>query len=322
VYTELPGKGHAFPREVVADIFEFFAVRRLARGRGRPKPTVRPQSSFRRKLTRDERKYLPELPDLEGEDDAEGDSLAGLLKKLKTGGGVAAQAVPALVTLKDDQTGRAVARLMVRSGTEPDVRAYCARILGERKEEAGALGKLLAVETDATALLAALVALDEIGDPDAGRDVMRFLKRRRAYLEQRATSGRVDHSDWVTIVPPLARACEVLGRLKPERAAGAIVSEVLEGVLLADVRVVYDRQNQDPLPVGQDLARSACEALRRIADPAARPALEKLKKSDAGRRGVQVRSLRGPGAEMGGWARDPRIAAEVAVALSEIPTGR
>jgi len=319
VYTELPGRGHAFPREVIADIFDYFAVHTLARGRG--KPTVRPQSSFARKLSRDERKYLPELPELDGTGEAAEGTLGELLRRLKTGGGVAAQAVPELAASKDDKTGRAVARIMTKSGTESDVRAYCARILGERKEEPEALAKLLGMETDASALLAALAALDEIGDAESGRAVVRFLGRRRAYLEQRATSGRVDHSDWTTIVPPLARACELLGRLKPKGAAAAIVQDVLEGVLLSDIRVVYDRQNQNPLPVGQALASAACTALRRLADPATRPALEKLRARAKGATGADVRALDGPGAEMGGWARDPRVAADVAQALSEIPTG-
>jgi len=320
VYTELPGRGHSFPREVIADIFSYFAVHRRAGRRGRPE--VRPLSSFRRKLSRDERKYLPLAEwDEEGEGAGEGESLRGLLRRLETGGGVAEQAVPRLAELDDERTGPAVARVMLRSTSQPDVRAACARILGARKEEAGALGRLLGIEEDSAALVAALEALEEIGDRDAGPDVLRFLDRRRDYLFRRASSGRVDHADWIAIVPPMANACRVASLLEAPGAADAIAKHVLEGIFLADVRVVYDRQNQNPLPVAQALANAACATLRSLKDPAARGALEKMRKEARGAIGATVERLRGPVAEISGWPGDPRIAAEVRSALSEIPTG-
>ncbi|MHC4847980.1 MAG: hypothetical protein ACYTEG_05930 [Planctomycetota bacterium] len=317
VYTELKGRGHSFPPEVIRDIFEYFEMRTLARGRGRVKPTVRPLSSFLRKLSRDEKKYLPAL-----EGAADGAKLSKLIKQLRTGGGVAQQVVPDLVKSEDPKTGRAVAKVMIKSGTEPDVRRYCARILGERKEEVDALGKLLAIEPDSNALVAALEALDAIGDASAGPHLVRFLARRRAYLDERASGGRVDHSDWKTIVPPLALACTVTGKYAPKKAAATIAKQVLDGVFLADIRVVYDRANQNPLPIGRALAVAACGALRSLKDPAARPALERLRKRGRGGAGATVRSLGGPGAEISGWPGDPRIAAEVASALSAIPTER
>jgi dienelactone hydrolase len=322
VYTELKGKGHAFPSEVVTDIFDYFALHRLAEGRGRFHLTVRPRSSFARKLSRDERKYLPELPELddEGGGAGEGPALSALLKQLRTGGGVAQQAVPKLVKCEDRKTGRAVAHVMLKSGSDPDVRRYCAQILGERKEEAEALGRLLAIETDAEALLAGLEALGEIADAGSAPAVVRFLARRRAYLEQRATSGRVDHSDWITIVPPMARACGVLSQLGAKDGAEAIARDVLDGVFLADIHVLFDRQNQNPLPVARALANGACAALRTLKDPAARGALERMSREARGGIGATVRPLDGPGAEIFGWPGDPRIAAEVASALSAIPT--
>ncbi|MHC4938964.1 MAG: carboxylesterase family protein [Planctomycetota bacterium] len=317
VYTELKGRGHAFPPEVIRDIFEYFDMRTLARGRGRMKRTVRPLSSFERKLSKDEKKYLPPL-----ESGGEESTLSKLIRKLRTGGGVAQQVVPELVKLEDKKAGRAVARLMIKNGTESDVRRYCARILGERKEGVDALGKLLAIETDTNALVAALEALEAIADPAAGPDLLRFLSRRRAYLFERASSGRVDHSDWKTIVPPLALACTVTSKCSVKGGAAAIAKQVLDGVFLADIKVVFDRANQNPLPIGRALANAACAALRSFKDPAARPALERMRKKSGAASGAIVRSLGGPGAEISGWPQDPRIAAEVRSALSVIPTER
>ncbi|MEM8884738.1 MAG: hypothetical protein AAGD14_11760 [Planctomycetota bacterium] len=327
VYTELRGQGHAFPRAVVEDIFEFFAVRRLARGRGRVKLTVRPQSSFLRKLSKDERKYMPPLPELAEEASAEGARLRQLLKQLKTGGGVAERAVPALVALEDDKTDRAVAKIMTRGQTAPDVRRYCAQVLGERKatSSVGALGKLLLMESDSAALLAGLDALGEIDAVEAGPAVVRFLAHRHRYLDQRAQNGRVDHSDWVRILPTMARACSLIGQFDPRGGAAAIASHVLGGVFLDDVAVIYDRANQNPLPAARALAAAACGTLSRLRDVSVRPTLEKLRVKAAGGRGTVIRSVQGPVAEIRGWPGDPRIFAEVRVALETLlpaPTGR
>jgi len=321
VYTELQDRGHAFPPEVINDIFEFFAMRRLARGRGRFKPTVRPQSSFDRKLSRDEKKYLPALPALgaSGGGGAEV-SRSVLLKQLKTGGGVAAGAVPQLVALKDDKLDRSVARILIQSRSEADVRLYCARVLGQRKAtaEIDALGRVLLMEPDAKALLAVLDALALIGNAECGDSLLRFIEKRQSYLLQRASDDQLDHSDWITITPPLARACELVGTFKPKRGASVIARRVLEGVLLSKLAVVYDRQNQNPLPAGQALARSACGALARIGDPMGLYALRLMDKAAGSAGGVPIRNLRGPVSIVSGWPQDPRIAGEARAAIQAL----
>jgi hypothetical protein len=318
VYTELPGRGHSFPMEVVKDIFDFFTPRLLARGPGRFKPEVRPLSSFHRKLSRDERRYLPDsTPPEAGED---GESLGRLLKALRTGGGVAEQAVPALVAHPDEKTSAGVARILLKPTSGPDVRRYAAEVLGGRKarDQIRAIGRTLLVETDADALLAMLAALEEINDPEAGDDLLQFLKKRRDYLEKRTQGDRLHHSDWVTILPTLARAAALVGTFKPERGADVVAEALIEGVLLARFSVVFDRQNQQPRPTLHALARSACGALAALGGTDGVAALERLVKAGEGVGDVRIETLRGPVVAMSDFPRDPVVAGAAREALASL----
>ncbi|MGH7161978.1 MAG: hypothetical protein ACREID_00735, partial [Planctomycetota bacterium] len=247
VYTEIPGQGHGMPGEVLLDIFEFFDLRRRAAGPGRFRPTVRPQPSFLRKASRDEKKYLPPL---EGGEEVADESLEALLRDLRAGGGVAEQAVPQLVKRNDPRVAARVGKILAHGQTQSDVRRYAARVLGalHAREQLKALARGLTVETEMTALLAMLDAIAEIGDAAAADDVARFLKLRIEYMQTRFQGKSViEHSDWETILPTLARACSVLAALKDAKAADAVARYALDAVLLSGVEVVYDSENQQPL---------------------------------------------------------------------------
>lgn len=321
VYTELPHRGHSFPMEVVKDIFDFFAPRRLARGPGRLKPQVRPRSSFDRRLSRDERKYLPDAKPPEAGEGAE--SLGHLLKALRTGGGVAEQAVPALVAHPDEKTSGSVARILLKASSGPDVRRYAAQVLGGRKAKGQikSLGRALLVETDADALLAMLGALEEINDPAAGDDLLQFLKKREDYLETRTQGGRLHHSDWVTILPTLARAAALVGTYKPSRGAEVISSTLIEKVLLADLAVVYDRQNQRPRPTLEAFARAACGALAELGGTEGVAALRRLVKAGEGVGDVRIDTLRGPVVAMSDFPHDAVVAGAAREALAALDQG-
>lgn len=303
VYTELPGKEHSFPMEVVADIFEYFDLHRRALP-PRYQPTVRPQSSFLRKVSKDERKYLAAL----GGGAAEPEGIDALLRDLRAGGGLAEQSVAKLVASGDPAVASRVARILTHADSGPDVRRYAARtleLLGA-KEQAKPLAKALLLETESNALLAILDALIAIGDPAIFDDAARFLKSRREFLGRKVQGGNlVEHSDWEAVLPSLARGCTLLAKLGDPRGSEAIARQVVEGILLSDLEVVFDRQNQNPLPPAQALAEAACQALRSLGDPGAAPALERLA---AGGDRVGVRTLQGPISAMGGWPKDPRIA--------------
>jgi predicted esterase len=313
VYTELPKRGHDFPQEVVDDIFRFFDARTLARKR---KPQARPLPSFLRKVSRDEKKYLPPL----GESEAGEASLSDLLKDLKTGGGVAEQAVPRLIAHGDAKTSSGVAKILLKADSGADVRRYAARVLGGRKaaDELDALGRVLLVEEEAAALLEILAAIGEINDPAGGDAVLRFLRKRAEYLAKRTQGGILSQSDWETIAPTLARACELLGTLAPPKAAAQIAATVLDGVLLEGPAVRFDSENQRPLPYAQALAEAACAALGRLGGADAVPALERMRKAREGGAGATVTPVYGPVSDIGNWPRDPRIEGFVQEALGKL----
>jgi pimeloyl-ACP methyl ester carboxylesterase len=316
VYTELPKRGHDFPQEVVDDIFRFFDARTLGRRAGKYRPQVRPLSSFERKISRDEKKYLPPLGAA-----AEGgeESLADLLKELKTGGGVAEAAVPRLIAHADPKTSASVAKILLKADAGPDVRRYAARVLGGRKaaEELDAIGRVLLVEEEANALLECLAAVGEIGDAAGGEAVLRFLKRRADYLGKRTQGGVISHSDWETILPTMTRACQLISTFAPPNSAAQIGDSVVNGVFLSGSAVRFDTENQQPLPYAQALAEAAFEALGRLGGPDALAALERMRKAGEGT-GPSVKPVYGPVSDVSGWARDPRIAGFVTEALSKL----
>ncbi len=317
VYSEIPGQDHAFPREVVEDIFAFFDARLLATGPGRFRPQVRPLSSFLRKESRDEKKYLPPLA-AEGEEEAGG--LGTLLKELKMGGGAGEAAATRLVAHTDPKTSAAVARLLLKPNTPPDVRRYAARVLGDRKaaDQLDAIGRILLLENDAELLLEALHAIAKIADPAAGAPLLKFLRRRGDYLAERRQGRQLDQSDWATILPPISLACSMLGSFRTPKAASLISTVALEEILLSDTRVVYDTKNQNPLPAAQRLAAAACAALAQLADGAALPALAKMAEVGGDGTGATRRILQGEVGEIGQWPKDPEIRGHVREAIDAL----
>ncbi|MHC4972339.1 MAG: hypothetical protein ACYTG3_08400 [Planctomycetota bacterium] len=311
VYTELPGRGHSFPGAVVSAIFDFFSMRTLGR---RGKSQVRPLTSFERKLSRDEKKYLPSLKEEAGRQE----SLRALLKDLATGGGVAEQAVPKLVAYPDRKVETSVGKILIKPASGPDVRRYAARVLGGRKAagQIKALGRVLLIETESNALLEVLAALGEINDPAAGDALLKFLRKRRAYLAKRTQGDVLSHSDWETIAPTLARACSLVGTFKPEKGAAVVAAEILDGVFLSGVGVRYDIQNQRPLPYARALSEAACNALVRLGGEDARAALQRMRKAGEGAAGTSSRKIHRLVAIMGDWAKDTAIAGHVNAALA------
>jgi len=279
VYTELPGRGHTLPGEIIEAVFEFFNVRRRGVG-SRFKTSVRPDPSFAHKLSRDEKKYLP-LPGASGSG-AKKDALKPLLLALQKGGGVAERAVPGLIKHTDPKTDSRVAKLMIKSKSSPDTRRYAAQVLGARKAKSQikAIGRALLIETEYNAVSAMLDALEEIGDASAGPEAVKFLKKRRIYFGSRLIGNRMHYSDWATLLPTMAKACALLGRHRPNKAATAITGDVLDAVLIADIDVRYDREMQSPLPAIRALTEAACKALVLIGDASVRPTLQRaIKKS-------------------------------------------
>ena len=294
VYTELSGRGHSLPGEVIQDVFEFFKVRRRAVA-PRFRTAVRPLSSFERKISKDERKYLPL------EEKGGSGSYKPLLKKLRAGGGVAEKVVAPLVQHADPKVNRSVAKVLLDNKSAADVRRYAARILGGRKasDQLKALGRALLIETESNALLAVLEAIGEINDPAAGPALMKFLKKRHDYFKERRMGERMHHSDWSTILPTMAQACSLLGTYKTPKASRIINNAVIEGVFLSNTDVLFDRVIQNPMLAARALAGAACQALIALEDASVVPSLTKLSRRDP-------------------WDSDSAVAAQVRLAIEAL----
>jgi hypothetical protein len=296
VYTELSGRGHSLPGEIIQDVFEFFKVRRRAVA-PRYKASVRPLSSFERKFSKDEKKYLP----LEEKGGRAGGSYKPLIKKLRAGGGIAERVVAPLVQHKDPGVNGSVAKVLLSNKSAADVRRYAAKILGGRKatDQVKALGRALLIENESNALLAVLEAIGEINDPAAGPALLSFLKKRQHYFKERRMGERMHHSDWTTILPTMAQACSLLGTYKTPKASRIINIVVIEGVFLSATEVLYDRAIQNPMLAARALVGAACQALIALKDASVVPSLEKLSRRDP-------------------WDSDSAVAAQVRLALEAL----
>ncbi len=296
VYTELTGRGHSLPGEIIQDLFEFFEVRRRAVA-PRFRAAARPLSSFERKISKDEKKYLP----LEEKGGRAGDSYKPLIKKLRAGGGIAEKVVAPLVQHKDPGVNGSVAKVLLSNKSAADVRRYAAKILGGRKatDQVKALGRALLIENESNALLAVLEAIGEINDPAAGPALLSFLKKRQHYFKERRMGERMHHSDWTTILPTMAQACSLLGTYKTPKASRIINIVVIEGVFLSATEVLYDRAIQNPMLAARALVGAACQALIALKDASVVPSLEKLSRRDP-------------------WDSDSAVAAQVRLALEAL----
>jgi predicted esterase len=185
VYTELPGRGHEFPAQVVSDIFRFFEGRLLANQPGSRKPAIRPASSFERKPSRDEERYL--------DSGSAGATLRSLFDDLGVGGRKSELAASALALHPDPKVSARAAKVLVGASSEPDVRRCAAQVLGARRavRHIDELGTVLLLETDESAIMAVLSAMESIADTRSGAFLIRFLEKRRALLQRKASGSRL-----------------------------------------------------------------------------------------------------------------------------------
>ena len=122
----------------------------------------------------------------------------------------------------------------------------------------------------------------------------------------------------MTILPTLARAAALVGTFKPDRGADVIADTLVEGVLLADLAVVFDRQNQRPQPTLHAFARAACGALASLGGADGMAALQRLVKAGKGVGDVRIDTLRGPVVAMSDFSRDAVVAGAAREALATL----
>ena len=125
-YLELPDRGHSFPPEAEAEMFDVLRVKRL---RDAKRSSAWPRSSFSRKVTPDEARYLgdPAAGWSAPASVAAGATLKDLLAELERGGGGAERAAAAIASEKPEGAAKAVVRVLKNAKATDDVRSYAAR---------------------------------------------------------------------------------------------------------------------------------------------------------------------------------------------------
>lgn len=255
VYAEIPDSGHGFPNDVCAEMWSFFAQRRLAatprRSRkGRFTVQLDPLSSFEQKVSRDERLYFG----APGED-ASGDKKT-LLARIKLGGGAASDAADALIELKDKSTVSPLAGLLKSKKVADDVKAQAIRALGGMGI-AGAvkpLGKSLR-KLSVDLVPAAADALAALGDRSAVSALAKCLGRIDDEFEARRLGKAMAFSDWKRCMDAYAATATALGTLGDASAVAAMRSSA-DAVLLQDWKPrESERSGLDPKrPLGRAVA--------------------------------------------------------------------
>lgn len=281
VYAEVPGAGHGFPREVAAEMWAFFEVRRLAvtprRGpRGRFRVTQSPHSSFLAPPTREELRYLGPLKGRSGKEAGENDP-AALLRNLRAGGGLAEKAVSRLGARKDARTASAVARVLADATASSDVRVAAARVLGlmARPEGRKALARAL-LEDDLDLVGEAAASLGRCGDP---ADVAAFGRGTRHLLrsfEASRLGRRMHYTDFAAHLKAAERMARSLAACGGEGAA-AVLDQLARGLLLTPVAVRrLARAGHFPERLRRGFAGTLVSACEELGDPGAIPLLEAL----------------------------------------------
>jgi pimeloyl-ACP methyl ester carboxylesterase len=282
VYTEVNGAGHGIASGVVKDIFDFFAVRTLARGKGRRfTSTHEPDPSFLAKVTRDEKTYLGDplaATPARASDDAKRKEL---LSGLRKGGGAAKEAADALISLADPKTRKPLGDLAASPRWDPDVRAEACRVLGRIGDEGSvrALGAALRAE-EAKVRDAAARALGALGLPKGLAPLLRSLDTEWADLDRRRIAGNHFHySDWEVLLRSFAIRARALAELGDPAAVGPLRRVVIDKVLGGDWQVYASaRAGQDANRPRRACALAVCESLETLGGADAAAAIRELRK--------------------------------------------
>lgn len=264
VYTELDGVGHGFPEWVRKDIFRFFAGRAKDRSR---RPSPRPQSSFERKVSKEEVIAFGNPKDIPEDGEADAGTKA-LIDDLERGGGAAAEAATALGERKDAKTAKAVARVLRSRKATVDVRVAACRALG-------AIGLPACIKPLARALKdddyrvveAAVAALGATAQEDAADDLAQGVELLGDLFETSIRGNAIPFREYEVRVASLVVALDACSRLKDiETLLPAVNAAIVEPVLLRSDPLIVRGETDPRFKDRPSRARSTlAEALARLA---------------------------------------------------------
>jgi len=283
-YTELNGVGHGCPQEVLQEMAAHFEVKRLAVGRGKAfKRSDEIRSSFLEKVTKEEKAYLgdPEPPDPDAGASKPEAERKRLLAELDLGGGRAQEAAAKFAASKDEDAVKPLSARLSAAGKVPDdVRAAAAKALGGigSAEALPALERAL-IDANDPVFLAALGAVEAIGDRKAGPGVLRALGFQAKQFAGRLSGSSMDFSDYEPRCGALGSAALVAGSLSDPATAVAQIRDNLVRPSLETRVVVRAAANagEDPAAVKSALGRDAAQALRRTGHASAAEVLKALR---------------------------------------------
>jgi dienelactone hydrolase len=281
VYTEVNGHGHGIAPGVMTDIFDYFSVRTLARGKGkRFSPTHAPDSSFTAKMSRDEKSYFGD-PLKAGPAGGSADKARKqLLAKLRMGGGSAQGAADELIALNDKKTLKPLGDVAGQSKWSDDVRAAACRVLGRigNDDSVRSLGSALRAESWRVRDAAA-AALGALGSEKGVAPLVKSLDSEWAVFESKRIQGNNFHySDWEVCHRSFAIRASALAKLGDASAVKALHRIVVTRVLGGDWNARANaRAGQDARRPPHACALAVVAAIETLAGEAAAPAIEELK---------------------------------------------
>ncbi len=270
VYLQLEDRGHSLPPEAVGELFDVFRVKRLADAK---RPSAWPRSSFQRKPTKDEERYLGDPAVAWGSvpAGAPAGSLKELLAELERGGGGAERAAAAIASQRPEGSVKAVARVLSNAKTSDDARSYAARCLGDLGDVAGvdALSDAVLVEKPSRLVREAAVALRKIGNASAADALGKAAAAWSAQYAKRLQGPEIDYPDWEEVCVTLADVVEAFGVCGPPNGGASAVERLAVKAVLERREKVHAeaRAGQDPSRPRQRLAEAVARAYATLSAP-------------------------------------------------------
>ena len=279
VYAEIPDSGHSLPDEVLAEMWEFFSLRRLAIAPGRaPKGkftvTEEPASSFLDKPGKEETAWFGAL----GKDATSSTSdVPTLLKNLELGGGLARTASEQLARVREPGVGARVAAILVDPARTADSRRFAAEALGGIGDPATAkaLQKALG-DPDLAVVGAAALALGSVPNADTCKRYAACLLDLRRRFTACMVGSEIDFSDFRSHLATVTRLVEGATR-SADAAKAAVVAQAAGDFLLPAQAVRHsERAGEDPAVPRRQLAKAVLEGCRACPVAAVKATLETL----------------------------------------------